>query len=268
MAAPPGTQAEVDFSTTTFLIADDKPFFRDMVHTAITRAGARDIKHATSIDKALELLQRYARAIGCIICDWDMPPKGGLELLRLIRTGSLSHTSPKTCLIILTPRADSGAVKTALALDVNGVAVAPLSLEKLNKTIAQGMSRTLTLKTPEQYAAIARVALPGTMPEASEGGAAVGVVLNKPPAAAAAPTAPKPKAKSKAPELVNVRMRTLADVQPGAVLAKDLRDPQGQLLLRTGPELSSGLLNRLREVAKGHSDSYHIWIGDRDRQTA
>src|SRR4051812_31764697 len=121
--------ATLDLSKTSFLVADDKSFFRDMIQTALTKAGAREVKHATTIETAVEQLNRAA--VGAVVCDWEMAPVGGLELLRMIRCRSLSNVSPRTPVIILTSRADAAAVKSAMALDVNGFAVAPLSLEKL-----------------------------------------------------------------------------------------------------------------------------------------
>ena len=59
-------------------------------------------------------------------------------------------------------------------------------------------------------------------------------------------------------------MSTLKDVRPGQVLAKDLRDKEGHLLLSAGAVLKTTLIDRLLNVAQGHADSYHLWIGERD----
>jgi CheY-like chemotaxis protein len=133
-----GPLAGINFSKVSFLVADDKAFFRDMVHTALMRAGAQDVKHASSIETALELMGRYGQQIGCVISDWDMTPVGALELLRLVRCRSMVKTAPRTPVVILTARADAGAVKAAMAMDVNGFAVAPLSFEKRKAAAAPG----------------------------------------------------------------------------------------------------------------------------------
>src|SRR5690242_7500239 len=96
--AAAATTASVELSKTSFLIADDKAFFRDMIQTALTRAGARDIKHAKTIETAVEALNRAT--VGAVICDWEMAPIGGLELLRMIRCRSLTNVSPRTPVII------------------------------------------------------------------------------------------------------------------------------------------------------------------------
>lgn len=266
-----GPLAGINFSKTTFLVTDDKAFFRDMVHTALQRAGAHDVKHASSIETAIELMGRYGQQIHCVISDWDMAPVGALELLRLIRCRSLVKTAPRTPVVILTARADSSAVKAALAMDVSGFAVAPLSFEKLIRTVANAMSRTWELQAASHYAAV-----PAVMPSDAP-------LPSKPKAAPIAPTdlqafnpalanaRPLPRrdpgqvgADAKPTTLKNVRMCILEDVQPGAILARDIVDRGGQLLLKTGTELKSSLIARLRNVAQDHGDSYHLWVGERE----
>lgn len=268
-----GPLAGINFSKLTFLVADDKAFFRDMVHTALMRAGAKDVKHATSIENAVEALSRYGQLINCVICDWDMAPVGGLELLRLIRCRSLLKTSPRTPVVILTSRADSNAVKSAMAMDVNGFAVAPLSFEKLIKTVANALNRTWELQLASHYAAVPVVVAdmpPPAKPKPAEPPADLHAFN---PALANAKPLPRrdagngvgaPPEPAKPLTLKNVHMCILADVKPGAILARDIVDRSGHLLLKTGTELKSSLIARLQNVAQGHGDSYHLWVGEPD----
>jgi DNA-binding NarL/FixJ family response regulator len=256
---------DLNLSKTTFLVADPKTHFRDMVQSALMSAGAKSVKHATSVDKAIETLNRYGQEINCVICDWDMGTSSGLELLRMIRSRALPKTSPRTAVVIFTARADSTAVRTAMALDVNGIAVAPLSFEKLVKTVSSALMRTWMLQQPAQYAAVPSL----TPPAAPEPRVHVGKEpIRKPDApvtsrpAGANDGAPKPRAATD--ELKNVHMCSLKDVKPGQILARDLRDRDGVLLLSTGAVLKSTILERLKDVAGGHSDSYHVWVGERD----
>ena len=69
-------------------------------------------------------------------------------------------------------------------------------------------------------------------------------------------------------ELKNVHMCNLAEVRPGQVLARDLRDKDGHLLLSAGAVLKQTLIDRLTGVAQGHADSYHLWIGERPESHA
>src|ERR1700753_1929529 len=82
-------------SRTTLLVVDEKPLFRDMVRAAFL-TKVRGVREATDMDKALDILRHAGSDVGCVICDWDMMPVGGLELLRMIRAGTVSGTSPRT----------------------------------------------------------------------------------------------------------------------------------------------------------------------------
>ncbi len=146
--------SDLNLSKTTFMVVDAKAMYREMVQSALLGAGAKSVKHATSVDKAIETLNRYGQEINCVVCDWDMTPVGGLELLRKICCRTLPKTSPRTPVVILTARADAAAVKAAMALDVNGFAVAPLSFEKLVKTVSHALTRTWLLQQPSHYAAV------------------------------------------------------------------------------------------------------------------
>lgn len=267
--------AAVDFSKTTFLVVDDKAFYRDMAHTALTQAKAKNIEHASDVDNATKLIARLGRRIGCIICDWDIAPAGGLNLLQMIRSGALPTIPPNTPFIILTGRADSDAIKAAMSLDVSGVAIAPLSFDKLIKTIFNAVARTWTLKSKEHYAAIQLVQSTKAAPPAGTPSGTAhprGTILKDgSPAHQAGPhrvganlstesvrKAPVPEE----PELRMVRMSNLVRVEPGDIIARDLKDKDGKMLLSIGTELTSSLIARLKEHSDGHPDSYHLWVGE------
>jgi DNA-binding NarL/FixJ family response regulator len=272
MTLPVQMQSELNWSKTTFLVADTKTLFRDMVQTALMGAGAKSVKHATSVDKAIEVLTRYGQEINCVICDWDMSPVGGIELLRMIRARALPKTSPRTAVVMLTAKADAAAVKASMALDVNGFAVAPLSFEKLVKTVGNALTRTWILRQPEQYLAVPGIdtsqPVPEVKPHTARTSADTGHGLQAPAAHHAPQRVPGSPSASpgaqRSEELKNVHMCNLAEVRPGQVLARDLRDKEGHLLLSAGAVLKQTLIDRLTGVAQGHADSYHLWIGERD----
>jgi two-component system chemotaxis response regulator CheY len=256
---------EADFSRSIFLVVDDKPFFRDMAQTALMRCHAQNVKHAVDADEAVELLKRYGPRVGGVVCDWDMRPVSGIELLRKIRTGGVPRTSPELCVVILTGKPDTAAVKSAVLLDVNGFAVAPLSTEKLIKTLVNGVNRTWTARTKSHYLAVPAVEVTEAAPEKAPSTVNARELwrhdeAKRPAEGAAAGPAPR-----KGPELLNVRMCTLDNVQAGVVLAKDLKDKDGQLLLKSGTDLGARLLERIRGVAHGHAESYHLWVGERPK---
>ena len=240
--------SEMSFRDTTFLVVDDKPHFRNMVHSALAgrTAGMAD---ASSVERAVALLNQPAHEIACIICDWEMSPVGGLELLRMIRCGAITNASPLTSVVILTTRADEVAVNAARDLDVNGFAVAPLSVDKLLKIISSALKRRWLLQRPAHYAAVPGVMAPRAEPA---------------PIAEAAPTFGYGKPFARRSSLMNVRVCALDDIQPGAVLAKDLHDKRGHLLLGTGTELKPAVISRLKHAARWRAEHYEVWVGERD----
>lgn len=240
MTLGPGASGDVDLTKTSFLVVDNKPLFRDMVHAAL-RGRTRMLRDASTVDKAVEVLRQHGADINCIISDWDMAPLGGLDLLRMVRARLIAQVSPRMSYVILTARADTAAVKCAIELDVNGFALAPLSLEKLIKTIAAALTRTWMLHQPMHYAAVTPV-VPAPLS------------VDRPvPAANAAPPGRSTTPRTR---LQNVRICGLDVVQPGAILAKDLRDKDGKLLLPTGTELRPTHIDRMRGAVE------FVWIGD------
>lgn len=272
--------ARFALADTTLLVVDDKPLFRDMVRSAfLTRAHG--VREATSIEKAAEILNRTGVGIGCVICDWDIAPLGGLELLRMIRAGTLTGISPRTPVVILTARPDADAVKVAMELDVNGFVVTPVSLDKLVGTVSEAMTRPWCPQKPNHYASVRGIVPPPASFEkvAFEKVAFEKVTLEKIQVAKAARRTPfltkaygrrsettksdLLRASLKSTELKNVRMCILDDVSPGVVLAKDLRDREGHVLAPSGTELKPPVLERLKNVGYALSDSYCVWVGER-----
>ena len=80
------TVTSISLANTTLLVLDSKPLFRDMVRSAFL-TKVRGVREATEIDKAMEILSRGG--IGCVLCDWDIMPVGGLELLRIVSAGAI-----------------------------------------------------------------------------------------------------------------------------------------------------------------------------------
>ncbi len=187
-----------------------------------------------------------------------MAPVGGLELLRMIRCGVITHVSQMTSVVILTARADANAVRSAMELDVNGFAVAPLSFEKLRKTISGALKRRWLLQHPAHYVSVAAVA-PPAQPKPIP--APISTIMSS-PSHDARPGFGRPLARRGG--FSNVRICALEDIQPGFVLARDLRDTKGHLLLGTGTELKPAVISRLKHAARWRAENYELWVGERE----
>ena len=181
------------------------------------------------------------------------------------RAGAQAHEKVLIDVVILTGKPDSAAVVAAKKLDVNGFAVAPLSLEKLAKTIGAAMARTWTLQEPGVYAAVPGVLPSLVEPEKPKGAGGPSRVFRKNEQVTEAPAQARAShgaTRLREARLKNIHMCPLADLKAGAILARDLHDKAGHLLLRSGTELKSSLINRLNSIPHGQSE---VWVGEWDQ---
>lgn len=252
MIAPNGPQADVNLSRTGFLVVDDKPMSREMVQTALI-GRARGVRQTMSVEKAVEILTQADAGIDCVIADWDMLPVGGLELLRMIRCRTLPNVSPQMPFVIFTARAEEAAVKCAVELDVCGFAAAPLSLDKLARTVANAVTRTWLLQDIAHYASVPCVVPPPPPAEPT-------IIHASYSALGASKSSPFRHVQVAPRRRSSVRMCGLNDIQPGSVLARDIRDIHGTLLLRTGTALDPAIIDRLRKAAGVGADHYQVWV--------
>ncbi|MGE3334080.1 MAG: response regulator [Rhodospirillaceae bacterium] len=247
-----GPHADFNLSRIGFLLVDDKPMSREMAHTALV-SRARNVRQTMSVEKATEILTEPGAEVECVVADWDMLPVGGLELLRMIRCRALPNVDPRTSFVIFTARAEEAAVKCAIELDVNGFAAAPLSLDKLARTISAAVTRTWHLQDIGHYASVPCVVPP---PLPSE------PIISRTPSTMAGASGSSPFRHVQAHDRgrVSARMCGLKDIQPGTILARDIRDVHGALLLRTGTALDPAILERLRKAAGAGADRYQVWV--------
>ncbi|MGE3475851.1 MAG: response regulator [Rhodospirillaceae bacterium] len=252
MIAAHGPHADVNLSRVGFLIVDDKPMSREMAHTALINR-ARKVRQTMSVEKAAEILTQPDADVECVVADWDMLPVGGLELLRMIRCRALPNVDPRTNFVIFTARAEEAAVKCAVELDVNGFAAAPLSLDKLARTIGAAVARTWNLQDIGHYASVPCVVPPPapSQPIVSRTSATM---------AGACGSSPFGHVQTHGGRPAGVRMCGLNDIQPGSILARDIRDVHGTLLLRTGTALEPSMIGRLRKAAGAGADRYQVWV--------
>jgi CheY-like chemotaxis protein len=243
------SQTEVNLSKISFLLVDDKPTTREMAHTALA-CRSRSVRQTTSVDKAIEFVTQPDADVDCVVADWDMLPVGGLELLRMIRCKTLPNVDPRTSFVIFTGRAEEAAVKCALELDVNGFATAPLSLDKLARAIGAALTRTWLLQDVAHYASVPCVVPPPVT---------AGPIISRLPHAASGASRSSPfRHVHPARRLSSARMCDLDDIAPGSVLARDIRDVHGTLLLRTGTALDPSIIDRLRKTAG--AERCQVWV--------
>ncbi|MDX2143549.1 MAG: response regulator [Rhodospirillaceae bacterium] len=260
-----------DYGGKKFLVADDKAFVRGLVQSMLLRLNVRHIKHAANGREAIAALQSAGGQYDCILSDWNMEPVSGLELLRTVRCGAAGGARPDTCFIMLTGHADADVVKSAMALDVNGYLVKPVSFEKLSKAVMAAFSKPINVKPPADYHGVGLVETPKTVPE---------LVKPAPPWILWVKRDPKERvdntrldqirqeaAKTSrvtigAARLKNIERRPIDQVKSGMVLAESIYSEDGMLLLAEGIVLSPGLLARLRDLAAESGEDVTLRVGE------
>jgi DNA-binding NarL/FixJ family response regulator len=150
-----------NYSAHRFLIADDKPYLRNLIQSMLVRCQARDVDHAADGAEAIEVLNEARGAIDCVLCASNMEPMDGVELLKSVRAGDVRHTPRDQRFIMLTGHGEDSVVRAALALDTNGYVVKPVSMEKLIRAIDAALANTVALKPEEEYRSMSPLDLPG-----------------------------------------------------------------------------------------------------------
>lgn len=268
------TGEDRDYGSKGFLIVDDKLFIRSLVQSILIKCHVKKIKHAGSGDEAMSVMSAHSSEIDCVICDWNMEPINGLELLKMVRTGSVANARPDLPFIMLTGHADSAVVTTAIALDVHGYLVKPVSMEKLIKAIDKGLAKKLMLKQPEDYIAVQLsvrpVAMDGPQEKTSpavfwprsrdkrqEMARRVGQIRKE-----SIELLKQQSSGEKKRKIINPRKIKLSEATVGTIIAEDLLTPDGTLLVAAGVGLTASLIGRLREVASGKESEVIVTVGE------
>jgi CheY-like chemotaxis protein len=159
-------------SPTTVLVVDDQEFIRQTMAKALTSDGSHVVLQAidgmaaiTSMrDSAMEvsnaagtdLMENASRPkvkIDCIVSDINMQPMNGLEFVKAIRIG-LAGIARDTPVIMFTGHAEKYFLAAAIALDVSGFLVKPVSVKLLRERIKRAIDTHVALKSPSDYATL------------------------------------------------------------------------------------------------------------------
>ncbi len=112
------------------LVVDDYATMRRIVRNLLTQIGYTDIDEASDGSTALQKLRESK--FGLIICDWNMEPMTGLQLLKEIRADSKLNGLP---FIMVTAESKTENVIAAKAAGVNNYIVKPFNADTLKQKI-------------------------------------------------------------------------------------------------------------------------------------
>ena len=212
------------------LVADDEAFSLSIIGRMLREMGCKDVLAADDGAKAFAMFQSESQPpIKMAIIDFNMPDLNGLQILKLIRTGKTA-AARNLPVLMLTGTADGGLVSAAAALDIGAFVVKPVSKATLTTRIAKALGEPRDAKPEPQYAAVDI----DTVSKA--------LLLSHKPVGGAKPRTDRMNTAH------GVKLR-LESVPVGAVLAQDIRGPDGELLLSRGSMLSERFLRRLRDLS-------------------
>ena len=259
---------DIDLSKHHFLIVDDKRFLRNLIQGVLLQRHAGSVRHASHGAGAINMLSSGLGEVDCILCDWNMEPVNGLELLRMIRSGRIDYAPRDIRFIMMTGYGDERVVKAAMTLDVSGYLVKPVSSEHLIKVIGSVFSRPQPLKAPHFYEKADEVDLPD---DVLEGGKRIPpwVLLSsmrQTERDSITESLDQISAESAntghSRVISNPRTLGLDEITAGQVLAEDIYNEIGRLLLARGTVLNGTMLHRLHDVMLASHESIRLLVGD------
>jgi CheY-like chemotaxis protein len=223
---------------TTVMIVDDQPFVRQMMGKAL--GGSYQVIESTDGMAAINLIRdrasrQPAAKIDCIVSDINMLPMNGLEFVKAIRAG-LAPIARDTPILMLTGHAEKPFIATAIALDVGGFLVKPVSAAVFRERVERAIGAPIIVKSVADYATLIIPELDAKDLWSSS------AVLSRPVAPvragdlAGGNQLPKPV--------------PLSDMKVGDRLAEDLLTDEGVLVVPIGSRVTASLLSAVKDLAE------------------
>lgn len=195
------------------LIADDEAFSRFITIELFDLLGKPKVVTARDGTEALAILGgERAAAIRVVVLDFNMPGANGIEVLKEIRSGTLA-VPHDVIVMMITSIENLVLVTAAVALDVDVFLTKPTTAASLRRHLVDVLGSDRDCAAPEEYAALDMNWL------SAKGMAEL--------------------------DLTGAESIALDDLSEGMVIASDLLDPFGGLLVAAGTRVTPRLLRLL-----------------------
>ena len=222
----------VDLAKLRILVVDDQLLVRSLLTQSLKAMGVSPENIYQAIDGATAKRALDGKPVDLVLCDLQMEPMNGMDLLKEIRCGRTLNP-PNMPFVFLSGHAEKQNIILAAQLHADGFVIKPPKPAELEKNILAAMTRPRPDPDPFAYYLVAT----GTQHDR--------FVFGEKMAAAA---------RQLDEDGQPVETLALNDVQPGRVLAEDLYNKTGQLLLQRGSELT---LTQLR-VLRNYPDRFGV----------
>ncbi|WP_198414561.1 response regulator [Chromobacterium phragmitis] len=234
----------VDLARLRIMIVDDQTLVRTLISQALQSMGIKQehIFQAADGTAAMRLLD--IRMVDIVLCDVQMQPMNGMDLLKELRCGHTANVS-NLPFVFLSGHADRTNVVLASQLHADGFVVKPPKPADVEKAIQVAMSRERPEIDPFSYYNVAT----GTEYDKKVFGR---LFETRSPVSQEEP---------------EERCLTLDKIKPGSLLTRDLRSRAGHLLLPRGATISANQLTVLRDYSERYGVA-HIYVSEGDEVAA
>jgi two-component system chemotaxis response regulator CheY len=137
-----------DLKNVSVLLAEDINMMQELIGFALNSLGIKTIYKANDGVSAYELYKVYNPDV--VMCDWQMSPGTGLDLVEKIRKDKSSFTRTVP-IIMITGYASEEYVKTARDAGVNEFLVKPFTAESLAARLASIIERPKSFVETANY---------------------------------------------------------------------------------------------------------------------
>ena len=110
------------------LIVDDSPHIRQLLRGILFAFGCKTVKEAPDVKTALSIL--LTSNVDILICDWNMEPMSGIELVKKIRNGE-NFPNPFLPIVMLTGHTRHERVIEARDAGVDEFIAKPISAQNI-----------------------------------------------------------------------------------------------------------------------------------------
>ena len=222
------------------LVADDESFSLSIVSRMLREMGCTDLLAADSGPKCAVMLRADSPpGLKLAVLDFNMTEINGLQILKAIRTGKTAVPRDLPT-VMLTGTADTALVSAAVALDIGAFVVKPVSKVMLAQRLTKVLGDQRLVKPIAIYEQVDIDTISNALAQS-----------HKPVGGAKA----RNNDRVELPNGVKLRLES---VPVGAILAEDIRGPDGELLLGRGTPLSDRFLSRLRNLSGAAKLDYLI----------
>ncbi|MDC7717768.1 response regulator [Vogesella sp. DC21W] len=206
----------MDFSRLKILVVDDQMLVRSLLTQSLKAMGVQPDHIYQAVDGATAKRALDGKPVDIVLCDLQMEPMNGMDLLKEIRCGRTMNP-PNMPFVFLSGYAEKHNIVLAAQLHADGFVIKPPKPAELEKNISAAMARARPEPDPFAYYTI------------PTGSAHDKFVFGEQLQAAA---------RKMDEDGHPVETLALKEVKAGRILGEDLYNKTGQLLLQRGSELT------------------------------